>query len=83
MKLERDRVQRSDITAVEEQTLQLLVIMPNATPSNIANKLQKTTQYIGRVLTALVVKGLASSKREGRERIYAPSIDAIIAYTEI
>lgn len=83
MKLGRDRVQRSDITIMEEQTLQLLVTMPNATPSNLAAKLQKTTQYVGRILTVLVEKGLASSKREGRERIYTASIDAIIAYTAI
>lgn len=83
IKLGRDRVQKSDITVMEEQALQLLITMPNATPSHIAAKLQKTTQYVGRVLTVLVEKGLSSSKREGRERIYTPSIDAIIAYTAI
>lgn len=83
IKLGRDRVQRSDITETEEQILKALVIIPNATASNIAKKLQKTNQYVGRILPKLVEKGLASSKREGREKIYKPAIDAIIAYTEI
>lgn len=83
IKLGRDRVQQSGITTMEEQALQLLVTMPNATPSTIAKKLGKTAQYIGRVLSILVDKGLALSKKEGRERTYSPSIDAIIAYTEI
>ncbi len=83
IKLGQDRVKRSDITLTEEQALQLLVTMPNATPSMIAKKLKKTPQYIGRILSVLVDKGLASSKREGRERTYTPSIDAIIAYTKI
>ena len=30
-----------------------------------------------------VEKGLASSKKEKRERTYMPSIDAVIAYTDI
>jgi hypothetical protein len=81
--LGKDRVQRADITAVEEQVLKSLVALKEATPSNIAMKLEKTSQYVGRVLANLVTKRLVSSQREGRDRIYTPSIDAIIAYTEI
>lgn len=83
IKLGKDRVHRSDINIIEEQTLHLLVTIPNATPSVIARKLKKTAQYIGRTLSVLADKGLVTSKREGRERTYTPSIDAIIAYTEI
>ncbi len=82
MKLGKDRVQRSDLSGIEEQALKLLVTMPNATPSKIAKKLKKTAQYIGRVLATLVDKRLATSKKEKRERMYAPSIDAVIAFTE-
>ena len=83
MKLGQDRMQRADITAVEEQVLQLLVTLPDATPLVLAEKLKKTSQYIGRVLLNLGNKKLVSSYRAGRERIYAPSIDAIIAYTKL
>lgn len=81
MKLGRDRVQRSDLSSIEEQTLKLLVTTPNATSSKISKELNKTAQYIGRVLSILVEKGLAYSKKEKRERTYVPSIDAIIAFS--
>jgi DNA-binding MarR family transcriptional regulator len=83
MKLGRDRVQRSDLLKIEKQALKLLVTTPNATPSKIAKELKKTAQYVGRVLSSLVDKGLASSKKEKKERIYIPSIDAVIAFTKI
>lgn len=83
MKLGRDRVQRSDLNVVEEEVLKLIVLMPRTTPAAISKKLKKTAQYAGRVLSALVEKGLLISKREGRERTFTPSIDAVIAYTEI
>jgi hypothetical protein len=35
------------------------------------------------VLASLVEKGLASSKKEKKERAYMPSIDAIIAFTSV
>lgn len=83
MRLGRDRVQRSDITPTEEQVLQLLVGAPTSSLSELAAMLNKTTQYVGRVLAVLVDKGLISSKRDGRERNYTPSVDAIIAYANI
>ncbi len=83
IKLGRDRVQRSDISPIEEQVLQLSVTLPNASPSDIAEHLKKTPQYIGRVFSNLTEKGLVSSKKESRERTYIPSIDAIIAYTNV
>jgi DNA-binding MarR family transcriptional regulator len=83
VKLGKDRVQRSDVTPMEEKILHLLVTLPDASPSIIAKQLSKTSQYVGRVLSSLVEKGLASSQRVGRDRTYSPSIDATIAYTEV
>ncbi len=80
IKLGKDRVQRADISLIEEQTLQLLVSLQGATPSIIAKKLNKTSQYIGRVFLRLIDKGLVYAKKEGREKIYRPSIDTMIAY---
>jgi len=82
IKLGQDRVQRSDISTIEETVLKLLVTEPELSPGAIAEKIQKTSQYVGRVLAHLAEKNLISSKREGRERTYMPSMDAIIAYTE-
>ncbi len=83
IKLGQDRVQQADITPIEEQVLQLLVTELNATPSKMAEKLKKTSQYIGRVLANLIRKKLISSQKEGRDRNYVPSNDAIIAYTKV
>lgn len=80
MQLGRDRVQRADVTATEEQILQLLVTLPDATPSSIAHELDKTSQYIGRVLSGLADKHLVFSHKKGRDRLYTPSIDAVMAY---
>lgn len=82
VKLGQDRVQRVDTTVVEEQVLQALVALMSATSSSIAKKLRKTPQYVGRVFSKLIDKGLVSSQKEGRDRTYTPSIDAIIAYTK-
>ncbi len=82
IKLGKDRVKRSDLSDAEESALRLLVKIPNATPSKVAKELKKSTQYIGRVLSTLVDRRLASSKKEKRQRIYTPSIDAIIAYSD-
>ena len=45
--------------------------------------MQKTAQYVGRILLKLAEEKLLYVKKEGRKRIYAPSIDVILAYTEI
>ena len=82
IKLGRDRVQRSDLSEIEERALKLVVTIPNATSSGIAKRLKKTSQYISRVLMTLVEKGLTYTKKAGRERTYTPSIDAYIAYSE-
>lgn len=82
VKLGQDRVRRVTITVVEEQVLQILVGFMTTTSSNIAKKFKKTPQYVGRVLANLIAKKLVSSQRAGRDRIYTPSIDAIIAYTK-
>jgi len=83
VKLGKDRMQRAGVTEIEERVLRLLIKRPNVTASQMARKLKKTPQYLGRVLPALVEKGLASSQKKGRDRVYIPSIDAVIAYTEI
>ena len=83
LKLGSDRIHRINITTIEEEVLTLLVQLPSPTPTLIAKQLNKTPQYIGRVLAQLIAHGLVSSHKEGRERNYSPSIDAIIAYTEI
>lgn len=83
IELGRDRLQRSNLTEMEERTVKVLVLTPNASPASIAQILNKSSQYVGRVFASLSDKGLVISKKEGRERRYSPSLDAILAYREV
>jgi hypothetical protein len=87
IKLGKDRMSHAGLTAVEEAVLVSLVALANtnavATAPNIAKQLAKTPQYVGRVLARLIDNNLVSSHKVGRDRIYLPSIDAIIAYTRV
>ena len=80
--LGRDRLKRADITANEEQFLIHLVAHTNMTVSRMVQIVAKSSQYVGRVMASLVDKNLIYVQRDGREKIYHPSIDAVIAYGE-
>lgn len=82
-KLARDRVERTDITNAEEIALKLLVKMSKSTTSDIAKSMNKTPQYAGRLIAILHDKNLVSLKKVGNKKYYIPSIDSIIAYSEI
>jgi len=76
------RVQRTDVTGSEEIALRLMVKMEKPTPSKVASLLKKTPQYVGRIMTSLAEKGLIIIRSNGRNKRYAPSLDAVIAYSE-
>ena len=50
------------------------------TATQIAKAIGKSSQYVGRVLTSLVDKNLVSIRWDGRDKLYTPIMDAIIAY---
>lgn len=81
VKLAKDRVERTDITGAEEITLRLLVSLKNPTPSDIANVIGKSSQYVGRIVSALNKKQLITVKKVGNKKYYYPSLDATIAYS--
>lgn len=78
--LGRDRVKRADITVNEENILSYLVNNVPMTASQLAHVVDKSSQYVGRIMTSLVEKKLVSVQRDGRDKFYHPSIDALIAY---
>jgi DNA-binding MarR family transcriptional regulator len=78
--LGRDRVARADISTNEEHILSYLVSGFPMTATQIAKAIEKSSQYVGRVLTGLVDKNLVSIRWNGRDKLYTPVIDAIIAY---
>ena len=78
--LGRDRVMRADITINEEQILRYLVDNFPMTATQMAKTMEKSSQYVGRVMASLLEKNLVSIRRDGRDKLYRPVIDAIIAY---
>jgi DNA-binding transcriptional ArsR family regulator len=81
--LGRDRVKRADITVNEENIVSHLANNYPMTASQLANIFEKSSQYVGRIMTSLVEKKLVSVQREGRDKFYHPSIDALIAYGNV
>lgn len=79
--LGRDRVKRADITENEEDILSYVVNNIPMTASQIAKVVNKSSQYVGRVMTNLFEKKLVTVQRDGRDKFYHPSIDAVIAYS--
>ncbi len=82
IKLAKDRVERTDITGAEETALKLLVNLKKPTPREIAKAMNKTPQYIGRLISSLHEKQLITIKKSGNTKCYSPSLDATIAYYE-
>lgn len=78
--LGRDRISRSDITVNEEYILTLLVKGFPMTATGVAKSTGKSSQYVGRVMASLIDKNLIFAKQDGRDKLYSPAIDAIIAY---
>lgn len=78
--LGRDRLRQADITTNEENILSYLVHNPHMTASQLAKVVEKSSQYVGRIMSSLVEKKLVSVQRDGRDKFYHPSIDALIAY---
>jgi len=82
IQLAKDRVARSDITGAEEIALKFVVNLPKPTPSTVATAMNKSQQYVGRLITSLQNKQLITIKKTGNNRLYTPSLDATIAYSK-
>jgi hypothetical protein len=81
IKLARDRVERTDITKAEEKALKLLVNSKSSNLAKIAKDMDKTRQYVGRLIANLEEKQLITVKKTGNTKNYHPSLDAVIAYS--
>ncbi len=82
IKLAKDRVERTDITGAEEVALKLLVNLKKPTNNDIAKSMNKTPQYVGRLISSLHEKHLVTIKKVGNTKSYSPSLDATIAYSD-
>jgi hypothetical protein len=83
VQLAKDRVIRTDITGAEETALKLLVNLKKPNPRDVARAMDKTPQYIGRLIASLHEKRLITLKKVDNTKHYIPSVDAIISYWEV
>lgn len=80
IKLATERLSKNGLTFGEQEILKKLVKLGSASATMIADQLNKSRQYVSKMLTKLCDAKLLEVKREGRNRIYLPVLDVTIAY---
>jgi hypothetical protein len=80
IKLAKERLAKNGLTAGEQEILKELVKFGSASATMIADKLKKSRQYVSKTLVKLCDFKLLGVRREGRNRIYLPVLDVVIAY---
>lgn len=80
-KLAKERLLKNGLTTSEEGILKILVKLGCASASMLSAKLNQTRQYTSKILIKLCNNHLLDVRREGRNRIYSPVLDVVIAYT--
>lgn len=79
-KLAKERLSKNGLTTSEEVILKILVKLGCASASMLSAKLNQTRQYTSKILIKLCNNHLLDVRREGRNRIYSPILDVVIAY---
>jgi hypothetical protein len=80
-KLGKDRLQSEKITESEEFILQKLIKRKESSATQISQATKKSSQYTGRLLNKLAEQNLVTVRQQGKEKLFAPSIEVIIAYS--
>jgi len=83
VRLARERLLKNNLTTSEEEILKTLVRLECATSTLLADELKKSRQYISKILVKLYDNRLLDVKSEGRNRVYLPVLDVVIACAEI
>jgi len=83
VKFARDRLSKNGLTTAEEEILKMLVQLAPSSATLLSEKLGKSRQYVSKTLLKLYELNLLSVRREGRNRIYLPVLDVVIAYTTV
>lgn len=81
IKLARARIERNELSPTEEQILRAVVQKTLCTPNELATELEKSVQYVGKVLNKLLTAKLVTIKKYGKRKDYTPALDAVIAYS--
>lgn len=82
VKLAKARIERNDVTPAEEQILRMIVQKNECISTEVAKKIDKSAQYVGKVLNKLLEAKLVTTRKYGKNKYYSPSLDAVIAYSE-
>lgn len=82
IKLAKTRIERNDITPAEEQILRIVVHKNECIITDVAKEMNKSVQYVGKVLNKLLESKLVSTRKHGKSKYYSPVLDAVIAYSE-
>lgn len=81
VKFARERLSENGLTTGEEAILRKLVKLGSASATKLSKELNKSRQYVSKTLVKLSEIKLLTVRREGRNRIYLPVLDVVIAYT--
>jgi len=60
----------------------MIVQKSECTATEAAKEINKSSQYVGKVLNKLLEAKLVKIRKYGKNKYYSPSLDAIIAYSE-
>jgi len=81
VKFARERLSENGLTTGEEEILRKLVELGSVSATKLSEELNKSRQYVSKTLVKLCEIKLLTVRREGRNRIYLPVLDVVIAYT--
>ena len=78
--LAKERMQKFDLSKVEIEAITNLVKLGECSTTDLAKRLSKNRSFISRIINKFLENKIVTVKQEGSTRIYAPSIDAKIAF---
>ncbi len=78
-----ERMKRSEITATESKVLEHIAKNPGIGVTELAKAVKKPLNYVSNVANKLLDAHMVSVTRDGRKRLYFPSVDAEIAYLNL
>lgn len=90
IKLARERLAKNGLTGAEEEILKKVVMLGFASAKILTEKLNKSRQYVSKILLKLCEAGLLDLRHEcgnttdgnNRGKAYFPVLDVVIAYGE-
>ena len=83
LKLARNRVRKNNLTPSEELLLSNLTKLEKTTITQLSEVMKKSKQYISKIMIRMFDLGLVSSTTYGRDKFYYPSLDVLVAYSEL